>query len=298
MNTLKPNELLPQAVPSEAIVAAEPTQPAKVGSSASLSCTLPRHTKAEVSNMQDAVLLPSARDAAAVNDFSGDCLFLYLTEIRKRFAEGKKAKKPHFTNDDGTPCTNLNRLYSEKVGITSRQARNILNRNPHGYTKKQLAESEAERAARVQREKEKREERARIAREKHDKRIRDEARAAGYKRGDSDGFNRGCEQQAQLDAKEARETPDKAFAAGEAAGIKKAELAKKKSDGNKQQQLEESLMLADEIARKILAGKDLDAVRKLAKRYGKTRPNFFTAASDPAPPSQPTPEAKVAAVQS
>lgn len=96
----------------------EPTQPAKKSEVTSDFCNL--------TNMRDADLLSSAKSAIDTYKGAGQHVYAHLKELKDRYDKGKKAKKPYLG------YKNFDVLCAEKLDLTSRQVRNILNGDPTG----------------------------------------------------------------------------------------------------------------------------------------------------------------------
>jgi hypothetical protein len=79
-----------------------------------------------VSNLNDADLIFATKKACSIHTQSGVYAREFLAELKRRFDEGKKLGKPYLGHK------NFDKLCCDKVDITSRQVRNIMNNNPSG----------------------------------------------------------------------------------------------------------------------------------------------------------------------
>ena len=79
-----------------------------------------------VAELQDGDLLSSAKTAIDLYKGAGQYVYVHLKELRARYERGKKIKKPYLG------YTNFDSLCDEKLELTSRQVRNILNGDPTG----------------------------------------------------------------------------------------------------------------------------------------------------------------------
>ena len=85
-----------------------------------------------LSHMNDHELFFRTKNACSIHKQAGAYAKEYLSEIKHRFVEGKKADKPY------KGFTNFDVLCQKELEITSRQARNILNDNPGGRKGRKL----------------------------------------------------------------------------------------------------------------------------------------------------------------
>jgi hypothetical protein len=104
-----------------AIIKDEP----KVGS-ALPTFSAPPIDEVVLSNLNDTDLLYAAKNPCSILMQSGAYAREFLAELKRRFDEGKKLGKPYLGHK------NFDKLCCDKVDITSRQVRNILNNNPGG----------------------------------------------------------------------------------------------------------------------------------------------------------------------
>jgi hypothetical protein len=111
----------PEPGQGKAIVKAEP----KVGS-ALPTFSAPPIAQAELSNMKDSELVIVAKNACSIHMQAGAYAREFLAEMKRRFDEGKKVLKPYLG------YKNFNNLCADKLEISARQVRNILNNNPGG----------------------------------------------------------------------------------------------------------------------------------------------------------------------
>ena len=85
-----------------------------------------------VAELQDGDLLSSAKTAIDLYKGAGHYVYVHLKELRARYERGKKIKKPYLG------YTNFDSLCDEKLELTSRQVRNILNGDPTGKKRSRL----------------------------------------------------------------------------------------------------------------------------------------------------------------
>ena len=97
----------------------------KVGS-ALPTFSVPPIDEVVLSNLSNAELLFAAKNACSVHTQAGAYAKEFLTELKRRFDEGKKLRKPYLG------CKNFDNLCADKLEIGARQVRNILNNNPSG----------------------------------------------------------------------------------------------------------------------------------------------------------------------
>jgi len=97
----------------------------KVGS-ALPTFSAPPIDQAILSNMKDSELLFMAKNACTIHAQAGAYAKDFLAEMKRRFAECKKVRKPYLGHK------NFDQLCADKLEITARQVRNILNDNPGG----------------------------------------------------------------------------------------------------------------------------------------------------------------------
>ena len=76
--------------------------------------------------MNNADLLFAAKNACSIHTQAGAYAKEFLTELKRRFDEGKKLRKPYLG------YKNFDNLCADKLAIGARQVRNILNNNPSG----------------------------------------------------------------------------------------------------------------------------------------------------------------------
>lgn len=82
--------------------------------------------QAILSNMKDSELLLNAQNACSVHAQAGAYAKEFLAELKRRFVECKKAGKQYLG------YKNFDKLCADKLEISARQVRNILNNNPGG----------------------------------------------------------------------------------------------------------------------------------------------------------------------
>jgi hypothetical protein len=79
-----------------------------------------------LSNLNDADLVFVAKNACSIHAQSGAYAREFLAELKRRFNEGKRVRKPYFG------YKSFNNLCANKLEISARQVRNILNNDPGG----------------------------------------------------------------------------------------------------------------------------------------------------------------------
>jgi hypothetical protein len=111
----------PEPGEQTAIVKTDP----KVGS-ALPTFSAPPVDQAALSNMNDSDLVFVTKNACSIHAQAGSYAREFLAEFKRRFDGGKIAGKPYFG------YKNFNNLCADKLEISARQVRNILNNNPGG----------------------------------------------------------------------------------------------------------------------------------------------------------------------
>ncbi len=108
-------------VETHALTKADP----KVGSTLP-TFSAPPIDEALLSNLNDAELVSVAKTACSIHTQAGAYAREFLAEMKRRFDEGKKIRKLYLG------YKNFNNLCADKLEISARQVRNILNHNPSG----------------------------------------------------------------------------------------------------------------------------------------------------------------------
>ena len=79
-----------------------------------------------LSNLNDTDLVFVAKQACSIHSQAGAYAKEFLSELKRRFDEGKKLGKPYLS------YKNFDKLCADRLEIGARQVRNILNNNPSG----------------------------------------------------------------------------------------------------------------------------------------------------------------------
>ena len=79
-----------------------------------------------LTNLNDRDLLSVAKHACSIHTQAGAYAKEFLAELKRRFDEGKKLRKPYLG------YKNFDKLCKDRLEIGARQVRNILNNNPSG----------------------------------------------------------------------------------------------------------------------------------------------------------------------
>lgn len=110
-----------RAGPDKAIVKVPP----KLGS-ALPTFSVPPIDEVVLSNLNDTELIFVAKHACSIHNQAGAYAKEFLSELKRRFNEGKKLLKPYLG------YKNFDKLCADRLKIGARQVRNILNNNPSG----------------------------------------------------------------------------------------------------------------------------------------------------------------------
>jgi hypothetical protein len=98
---------------------------AKVGS-ALPTFSAPPIDEVVLNNLYDADLVSVAKTACSIHTQAGAYAREFLAELKRRFEESKKLRKPYLG------YKNFDNLCADKLEVSARQVRNILNNNPGG----------------------------------------------------------------------------------------------------------------------------------------------------------------------